>query len=194
MTSIDIKLKALFNILSGFQFLHPWEHTLISLHNATELLHFKVPFTIRKGNAALCYSHNRVTSQPWSSSPATIRKQQHQKLIPVHSAWSSKSRAPPALSTQMNVAHPPRVRTSPTKGKTQFQNLSGVRHRYHITPDPPSKKPQPSSCIQANAGTEQPQSTTTESCNLAEPRNHCCQHQESWDWALQGCLCRKMLT
>lgn len=88
-------------------------------------------------------------------------------------------------------AHPPQARASPTKGKTQFQKLSGVRHHYRATPVPPSKKPQPSSCIQANAGTEQPQSTITESCNPAEPHNHCCQHQESWGQALQGCLCRK---
>lgn len=115
MNSIDIKLKALFNILSGFQFLHPCKHALISLHNTAELPHFN-----RKGNAALCYSHKHVMSQPWSSSPATISKQQHQKLIPARPAWSCRNRAPSAPSTQMAVAHRPRARASPTKGKTQF--------------------------------------------------------------------------
>lgn len=147
MTSIDIKLKALISILSGFQFLHPCEHTLILLHNCP-ILTGRIMQPCVTATSMSCHSPDLLHLSPLANSNTRSSYPHSQPgaaetehLLPRVPRWMQHTLPRPGLH--------------PLKERHRAQKLSGVRHHYHITPAPPSKKPQPSSCIQANAGTEQ---------------------------------------
>lgn len=109
MTSIDIKLKALISILSGFQFLHPCEHTLILLHNCP-ILTGRIMQPCVTATSMSCHSPDLLHLSPLANS--------NTRSSYPHSQPGAAETAPPAPSTQMDAAHPPQARASPTEGKT----------------------------------------------------------------------------